>query len=124
MCYLPQNIHLLRNQLYPVEAYQAQPDEYNIWNAMLPAVEKIPETQPLSAEEVFLLASNIVAASTDKPILIADEPASHLSPELALQMLQLLQQQAAQGKCVLIASRNPQLMAYANRVIDLNQFKI
>lgn len=124
MCYLPQNIHLLRNQLYPVEANQAQPDEYGVWNAMLPAVEKIPETQPLSAEEVFLLASNIVAASTDKPILIADEPASHLSPELALQMLQLLQQQAAQGKCVLIASRNPQLMAYANRVIDLNQFKI
>ena len=124
MCYLPQNINMLRNHLYPIETYQAEPEEYGVWNAMLPSAEEIPETKPLSAEEVFLLASKIVEESSDKPIMIADEPASHLSPELALQMLQLLQQQAAQGKCVLIASRNPQLMAYANRVIDLSQFKL
>ena len=66
----------------------------------------------------------IIAEAEDKPILIADEPALHLTPELAIQLLQLLQQQAVQGKCVLIASRNPQLAAHANRVIDLNKFKL
>ena len=124
MCYLPQNIDMLRHQLYPVEANQAEPDEYGIWNETLPSAEVIPETKPLSPEEIFCLASQLISEAEDRPILIADEPASHLTPELALQMLQLLQQQAAQGKCVLIASRNPQLMAYAKQVIDLNQFRL
>ena len=124
MCYLPQNIHLLRNQLYLPQPTQAEPDEYGIWNGELPSVEEIPETEPLSPEEVLRLAEATVAEATDKPILVADEPASHLSSELTPQMLQLLRQQAAQGKCVLIASRNPQLIAYAHHVIDLNQFQI
>ena len=123
MCYLPQNINLLRYQLYPLEAKSIKPDEYGVWNEVLPSPEEIPETKPLSPEEIFNLASKTIAEASDRPILIADEPASHLSPELAIQMLQMLQQQASQGKCVLIASRNPQLVAYANRVIDLNKFK-
>ena len=124
MCYLPQNINLLRYQLYPLEAKLIKPDEYGVWNEVLPSPEEIPETKPLSPEEIFNLASKTIAEASDRPILIADEPASHLSPELAIQMLQMLQQQASQGKCVLIASRNPQLVAYANRVIDLNRFKL
>ena len=124
MCYLPQNIVMLRYQLYPIETNRPESDEYGVWNGVLPSPEDIPETKPLSPEEIFNLASKTIEESTDRPILIADEPASHLSPVLALQMLQLLQQQAAQGKCVLIASRNPQLVAYANRVIDLNLFKL
>ena len=124
MCYLPQNINMLRYQLYPIEAKHVDPDDYCVWNAMLPSAEEITETEPLTPEEIFLLASKTIAEATDKPILVADEPASHLSPDLAFQMLQLLQQQAAQGKCVLIASRKPQLVANANRVIDLNQFKL
>lgn len=124
MCYLPQNIDMLRYQLYPMETKPVKPDEYGIWNEVLPSPEEIPETKPLSPEEILNLASKTITEASDRPILIADEPASHLTPELAIQMLQLLQQQAAQGKCVLIASRNPQLVAYANRVIDLNQFKL
>lgn len=124
MCYLPQNINLLRYQLYPMETKPVKPDEYGVWNEVLPSPEEIPETKPLSPEEILNLASKTITEASDRPILIADEPASHLTPELAIQMLQLLQQQAAQGKCVLIASRNPQLVAYANRVIDLNQFKL
>ena len=124
MCYLPQNINLLRYQLSPLEAKLIKPDEYGVWNEVLPSPEEIPETKPLSPEEIFNLASKTIAEASDRPILIADEPASHLSPELARQMLQMLQQQASQGKCVLIASRNPQLVAYANRVIDLNKFKL
>ena len=124
MCYLPQNINMLRHQLYPVEASQAESDEYGVWNTVLPSTEETPETKPLSAEETFQLANRIISEAADRPILIADEPALHLTPELAIQLLQLLQQQAAQGKCVLIASRNPQIVANANRVIDLNKFKL
>jgi len=123
MCYLPQDIDMLRYQLYPVEEKQVEPDEYRAWNTLLPSAEEMPETKPLSPDEVFRLASKIIEEATDKPILIADEPALHLSPELAIPLLQLLQQQAAQGKCVLIASRNPQIVAHANQVIDLNRFK-
>lgn len=124
MCYLPQNIHLLRNQLYQPQPPQVEADEYGVWNGILPSATEIPETEPLSPEEVLRLAEATIAEATNKPILVADEPASHLSPELTPQMLQLLQQQAAQGKCVLIASRNPQLITYAHHVIDLNQFHI
>ena len=124
MCYLPQNINMLRHQLYPVEARLAESDEYGVWNTVLPSAEEIPETKPLSAEETFQLANRIISEAEDRPILIADEPALHLTPELTIQLLQLLQQQAAQGKCVLIASRNPQIVANANRVIDLNKFKL
>ena len=124
MCYLPQNIDKLRYQLYPVEEKLVEPDEYKAWNTLLPSAEEMPETKPLSPDDVFRLASKIIEEAVDKPILIADEPALHLSPELAIPLLQLLQQQAAQGKCVLIASRNPQLVAHANQVIDLNKFKL
>ena len=124
MCYLPQNINMLRHQLYPVEARLAESDEYGFWNTVMPSAEEIPETKPLSAEETLQLANRIISEAEDRPILIADEPALHLTPELAIQLLQLLQQQAAQGKCVLIASRNPQIVANANRVIDLNKFKL
>ena len=114
---------MLRYQLYPVEEKQVEPDEYRAWNTLLPSAEEMPETKPLSPDEVFRLASKIIEEATDKPILIADEPALHLSPEFAIPLLQLLQEQAAQGKCVLIASRNPQIVAHANQVIDLNRFK-
>ena len=124
MRYLPQNIDMLRYQLYPIEEKQVEPDEYSVCNTLLPSAEEMPETKPLSPDDVFRLASKIIEEATDKPILIADEPALHLSPELAIPLLQLLQQQAAQGKCVLIASRNPQLVAHANQVIDLNKFKL
>ena len=124
MCYIPQNIHLLRHQLYQPERILMEPDEYGVWNSVLPPAADMPETAPLSPKEVFRLANATIAEATAKPILIADEPASHLSAELAPQMLQLLQQQAAQGKCVLIASRNPQLIDNSHHVIDLNQFQI
>lgn len=124
MCYLPQNIDMLRYQLYPIDANRPESYEYGIWNEVLPSPAETPETKPLSPEEIFNLASKTIAEASDRPILIADEPASHLSPEFAIKMLQMLQLQASQGKCVLIASRNPQLVAHANRVIDLNMFKL
>ena len=122
MCYLPQNIHMLRNHLYQPKAIVEAADEYGIWNSVLPSAENAPTVQPLTPEEIFRLASDTIAQASDKPIIVADEPASHLSPALAPQILQVLQQQADHGKCVLIASRNPQLIANSHHVIDLNQF--
>ena len=116
MCYLPQNIDMLRHHLYPIVPKQAEPDEYGVWNTILPSAEEISATEPLSPEEVFSLAKQIIEESADKPIMIADEPTT--------QIFQLLQQQAANGKCVLIASKNPQLTTYSNRVIDLNKYKL
>ena len=124
MCYLPQNIHLLRHQLYQYEVTASEPDEYGVWNGVLPSTAALTELEPLAPEEVLRLASETINQAQDKPVLVADEPASHLSPALAPQMVQLLLQQAAQGKCVLIASRNPQLIAASHHVIDLNQFQL
>jgi len=124
MCYLPQNIQLLRYQLYQPQIPVAQPDDFGVWEIEMPSAKAIAEPQPLSSEEIFCLANKIIAEATDKPIVIADDPTSHLSPEHALQMQQLLQQQADEGKCVLIASRNPQLIVKAHHVIDLNQFQL
>ena len=124
MCYLPQNIHLLRHQLYQYEVTASEPDEYGVWNGVLPSAAALTELEPLAPEEVLRLASETINQAQDKPVLVADEPATHLSPALAPQMVQLLLQQAAQGKCVLIASRNPQLIAASHHVIDLNQFQL
>lgn len=124
MCYLPQNIHLLRHQLYQYEVTASEPDEYGVWNGVLPSAAALTELEPLAPEEVLRLASETINQAQDEPVLVADEPASHLSPALAPQMVQLLLQQAAQGKCVLIASRNPQLIAASHHVIDLNQFQL
>jgi ABC-type cobalamin/Fe3+-siderophores transport system ATPase subunit len=123
MGYLPQNIHLLRNQLYPPEAPKAEADEYTVWQAPLPQAETIADTEPLTAQEVFRLISQTVSAAASRPIIIADEPASHLTPQFVHPLIQLLQQQAREGKCVLIASRNPQLIAAAHHIIDLTQFQ-
>ena len=122
-CYLPQNIHLLRSQLYPPEAPKAQADEYCLWNTPLPQPEAQAPTEPLQADEVFRLISQTIQSADSRPIIIADEPASHLTPQFVTPLLQLLQQQAQAGKCVLIASRNPQLIAAAHHIIDLTQFQ-
>ena len=124
MCYLPKNINLLRNQLYPPEAIVGEEDGYGVWNQVLPTAAKIDEPAELSAEEVFRLTSETIAKATDKSIIIAEEPTAHLSTELALQLLQKLRDQTTQGKCVLIASSNPQLKSCANNVINLNQINL
>ena len=82
MCYLPQNIDLLRNQLYQPQPPQVEADEYGVWNGILPSATEIPETEPLLSEEVLRLAEATLAEATNKPILVADEPASHLSRQM------------------------------------------
>ena len=68
-----------------------------------------------------MLAEQTLGQASDKPIVIADEPAACLTAELESRMLELLRGQAAAGKTVLIASRRPLLVGNADQVIELKQ---
>ena len=128
MVYLPQQIQMLRHHLYPDSCLQTpdtrllstDSDEFAVWNAVLPIVEPEQAPEPLSPEDIFLLAERSIQEAADRQIIIADEPAAHLSPELTLRMIALLKEQAAQGKTVLIASRRSQVVAQASQIINLD----
>ena len=121
MVYLPQQIQLLTHQLTAPKAPFSKAEEYAVWNTVLPSVEPEREPEPLSADDIFLLAERIIREASDRQIIIADEPAAYLTPELTLRMMALLKEQAAQGKTVLIASRRPQIVAQASQVINLEK---
>jgi ABC-type transport system involved in cytochrome bd biosynthesis fused ATPase/permease subunit len=128
MVYLPQQMQMLRHQLMPPEAPECEPDEQTVWAPVLPLLQEglgevtsgFGDITPLSADDIFLLASETLQQAADKPIVIADEPAAHLTFELTQRMLELLRQQAAAGKTVLIASRKAEVITNADQVIDLN----
>ena len=119
MVYLPQEMQLLGHQYRVPKAPFCEVDEYGVWNALLPTAVPEPVAELLSPEEIFSLAEQTIRAAADRPIVIADEPAAHLTPELTQRMMDLLQQQAARGKTVLIASRKSQIVAEAQQVISL-----
>ena len=121
MAYLPQQIQSLRHQLMPVEAPVCEAEEYGVWNALLPKAIEAVEPAPLSPEEIFQLAEQTLQETFGKQIIIADEPAALLTPELALRLLQLLRNLADDGKTVLIASRRPLLVEHADLIIEMNQ---
>jgi putative ABC transport system ATP-binding protein len=60
-----------------------------------------------------------VALANDPPLLIADEPTAELDTDTEQRILELLQQQAAAGVAVVVASHSPQVMAACDRVIHL-----
>ena len=121
MAYLPQQIQSLRHQLIPVEAPVCEAEEYGVWNALLPGAIEAVEPAPLSPEEIFQLAEQTLQETSGKQIIIADEPAALLTPELALRLLQLLRNLADDGKTVLIASRRSLLVEHADLIIEMNQ---
>ena len=120
MAYLPQQMEQLRHQLEPVEAPVCEADDFGVWNPLPPKAVEARKPAPLLPEEIMQLAEQTLQAATDKQIIIADEPAARLTPELALRMLQLLRSQADVGKTVLIASRRPLLVDHADLVIEMN----
>lgn len=120
MAYLPQQMEQLRHQLMPVEAPVFEADDFGIWNPLPPKAVEARKPVPLSPEEIFQLAAQTLQAASDKQIVIADEPAARLTPELAERMLQLLRSQVDAGKTVLIASRRPLLVNQADLVIEMN----
>ena len=121
MTYLPQKIQMLAHQLKAPEMPVCEADDYAAWNqALLPSAVKEQLPEPLAPEAIYQLAEKTILEASDKPIVIADEPAAHLTPELTGQMLDLLIQQARVGKTVLIATRKPQLLARADLVLNLD----
>ena len=119
MVYLPQDTQALGLQMEEPEAPQSEADDYAVWNEVLPSVEIPQPKAPLTPDEIVLLASKTLQEHVEKPIVIADEPTALLSSEQAYQLMQLLQQQAAQGKTVVIASRDPLVIDRANQVINI-----
>ena len=119
MVYLPQKMDLLAHQLRKPEPEDPEPEEFAVWNNILPSAIEEQQPEPLKAVDILLLAEKTLKEAGDKPIVIADEPAAHLNPELTMRMIELLRQQASQGKTVLIASKKPQVIDYADQVIRL-----
>ena len=119
MVYLPQQVQLLTHQLREPEPVEAVPEEFAVWNGLLPPVvlDLVPE--PLNAEDIFSLAEKMLREAADKPIVIADEPTAYLPSDLTMRMIELLRGQAEAGKTVLIASRKAQVLAYADQVINI-----
>ena len=121
MAYLPQQIQMLRHQLEPPEAPVCEADDYGIWNPLPPKAIVSRQPMPLAADDIFRLVEQTLQEVSGKQIIIADEPAARLTPELAERMLQLLRNHADAGKTVLIASRRPLLVDHADLVIEMNQ---
>lgn len=119
MVYLPQDTQALGLQMEEPEAPQGEADDYAVWNEVLPSVKVAQPKAPLTAEEIVQLATQTLQESADKPIVIADEPTALLSSEQGYQLMQLLQQQAEQGKTVVIASSDPMVLDRANQVINI-----
>ena len=119
MIYLPQNMQLLRRQLYEPEYTDGDDPEYGVWDNLLPEIQEESKAEPLTPEEIFSLAEKTLKEGGEKPIVIADEPAAMLTPELAERMLALLLEQARMGKTVVVASRRPEIIANADKVIEV-----
>jgi putative ABC transport system ATP-binding protein len=64
------------------------------------------------------------ALATRNPILLADEPTGELDFKTGIQILQLLQKQATQGKTVLVVTHNREISRVADRVIELSSGRI
>ena len=56
---------------------------------------------------------------SDRRIIIADAPLSHLTPELSRSLLELLRRQAEDGKTVVVTGRQPLLLGLGVPVITL-----
>lgn len=119
MVYLPQDAQALRIPQEEAEAPEDEADEYAVWNEVLPTAEIAQPKAPLTADELMVLATQTLQESGDKPIVIADEPTALLSSEHAYQLMGLLQQQAEQGKTVVVTSRDPMVIDRADKVINI-----
>jgi putative ABC transport system ATP-binding protein len=64
------------------------------------------------------------ALATGNRILLADEPTGELDFRTGIQILELLQQQAANGKTVLVVTHNREISRIADRVIELSSGQV
>ena len=64
------------------------------------------------------------ALATGNPVMLADEPTGELDFTTGVQILELLQHQAAEGKAVLVVTHNREISRIADRVVELSSGKI
>jgi ABC-type multidrug transport system ATPase subunit len=61
-----------------------------------------------------------IALATGNPLLLADEPTGELDFQTGIQILTLLEAQAATGKTVLVVTHNREISRIADRVVELS----
>jgi putative ABC transport system ATP-binding protein len=59
------------------------------------------------------------AVATGNPVLLADEPTRKLDFRAAVRIFKLLREQARGGRCVLVATSQPEIALMADRVVEL-----
>lgn len=64
------------------------------------------------------------ALATGNPILLCDEPTGELDYQTGVQILELLQEQAGNGRAVLVVTHNREVSRSADRVIELSSGRI
>lgn len=64
------------------------------------------------------------ALATDNPIMLADEPTGELDFQTGIQILELLQEQAGNGRAVLVVTHNREISRIADRVVELSSGRI
>ncbi len=64
------------------------------------------------------------ALATGNPVMLADEPTGELDFQTGVQILELLQEQAAEGKAVLVVTHNREISRIADRVVELSGGRI
>ncbi len=64
------------------------------------------------------------ALATGNPILLADEPTGELDFQTGVQILDLLQRQADNGRAVLVVTHNREISRMADRVVELSSGRI
>jgi len=64
------------------------------------------------------------ALATNNPIMLADEPTGELDFTTGVQILDLLQRQADDGRAVLVVTHNREISRIADRVVELSSGRI
>ena len=64
------------------------------------------------------------ALATGNPVMLADEPTGELDFTTGVQILELLQKQAAEGRSVLVVTHNREISRIADRVVELSSGRI
>ena len=64
------------------------------------------------------------ALATNNPVLLADEPTGELDFSTGVQILELLHEQATNGRAVLVVTHNREISRMADRVIELSSGRI
>ncbi len=64
------------------------------------------------------------ALATGNPVLLADEPTGELDFQTGVQILELLQAQAGDGKTVIVVTHNREISRIADRVIELSSGRV